>query len=101
MLKEHEKFVAFCLLGASLVGLAMMAYLHPFDRTDTASIGMLNSIIGALTLAFGGAANALFRVSDKVTVDNLPNEPVPTKSAEKDLEAPALPPDFEAELRSK
>jgi hypothetical protein len=83
MLKDHEKFIAFCLLGASLVGLAIMAYFRPFDRTDTASIGMLNSIIGALTLAFGGAANALFRTGDKVTVDNQPNDPVPTMEKKK------------------
>lgn len=83
MLKDHEKFIAFVLLGGSLVFVASMVYLHPLSDTNanSSSIQIINTIVGALTLAFGGVANALFRVSDTVKVDNKPSEPVPTAEA--------------------
>jgi hypothetical protein len=80
-MKEHEKFFAFVLLGASLVGVATMVYLHPLtDSTaNSGAIQILNTIVGALTLAFGGVANALFRINDTVKVSNKPDEPVPVE----------------------
>jgi hypothetical protein len=65
-LKEHEKFVAFVLLGCALMTLAILLYIRPLSDT-TANGGVLqilNSIIGAMTLAFGGATQALFKISD-------------------------------------
>ena len=102
-LEKHEKFIAFCLLGSALVGIAMMVYLKPPSSAVTntgAVMAMLNGIVGALTLAFGGAANALFKIStsDKkeigeatataiasgppvqTEVINPPENPVPTES---------------------
>lgn len=77
-MKEHEKFIAFCLLGAALVAVAFMAYFKPIPDIQTGSAQIINTIVGALTLAFGGAANALFRISDTVTVANKDSNPVPT-----------------------
>lgn|SRR5436190_19955541 len=90
MFKEHEKFIAFALLGASLVGLAVMVYLKPPSQAITDNGGafaMLNTIVGALVLAFGGAANALFKISSSEKADIAQQtanamqsgEPMPTK----------------------
>ena len=65
-LEKHEKFIAFCLLGGSLVGIVGMIYLKPPSSAITdngAAMAIINSIVGALTLAFGGAAGALFKIS--------------------------------------
>lgn len=65
-LREHEKFIAFVLLGAALVAIAFMVYLKPPSAAiiqNGAALAILNTIVGALTLAFGGAANALFKIS--------------------------------------
>jgi hypothetical protein len=65
-LKDHEKFVAFVLLGAALVGIAFMVYLKPAaspPASNDASLSILNTIVGALTLAFGGVSNALFKIT--------------------------------------
>ena len=75
-MKEHEKFIAFCLLGGALVAVAFMAYFKPIPDIQTGSAQIINTIVGALTLAFGGAANALFRISDTVSVNNPPEAPV-------------------------
>jgi hypothetical protein len=93
-LKEHEKFIAFSLLGLGLIGLAVMAYVAPMRSVDTSSIQIINTIVGALTLAFGGAANALFRISDSVKVDNPPEAPVHTDNVNADSSADGEVPDY-------
>lgn len=114
-LKDHEKFLAFFLLGAALVGIAFMVYLKPAaepPQNNDASLAILNTIVGALTLAFGGAANALFKITSaeraeigraaadavasdnttngptQVEVTNTPEEPVPTADATAGEELP-------------
>ena len=81
MLKDHEKFIAFVLLGGALTAFGVMIYLHPL-RDSSANSGVLqilNMIIGALIGAFGAAASQLLKAStDSVTVANKPNEPIPT-----------------------
>lgn len=82
MIKESEKFIAFVLLGGGLLAIALVVYLEPLNDTTTNSsaIQIINTIVGALTLAFGGAANALFRIREaeerKVTVENPVTDPV-------------------------
>lgn len=80
VLKDHEKFIAFMALGFGLVALATLLYLRPLADSNANSgiLQILNLIIGGLLSAFGSATNALFRINDKVTVDNPPTEPVPT-----------------------
>lgn len=80
-LKDHEKFFAFILLGGALLSLAIMLYAKPIPDSTTNSgvLQILNMIIGALIGGFGSAVQALFRASDKVTVDNPPSNPVPTE----------------------
>lgn len=77
-LKEHEKFIAFVLLGCALMTLAVLLYIRPL-QDSTANSGVLqilNMIIGAFIGAFGAAAGTLFNA--KVTVDNPPTDPIPT-----------------------
>lgn len=65
-LSAHEKFISFVLLGAALFAIAVMVYMKPPANTlsqSGAGLAILNTIVGALTLAFGGAANALFKIS--------------------------------------
>jgi hypothetical protein len=80
-MKDHEKFMAFTMLGFALVALAVMLYLRPIPDSSANSgvLQILNMIIGALIGAFGAANNALFRTKDMdtVTVDNPPDKPVP------------------------
>lgn len=98
MLKDHEKFYAFCLLGAGVFALAMMAYFHQIPE-GSGSQRIVDAAMGGLLLALGGAANALFRTGGTaeraeigqaavqairdsntpmdVNVTNKPNEPVP------------------------
>lgn len=81
-MKEHEKFFAFCLLGAALMGLAVMLYLHPIpDSTANSGVlQILNMIIGAFIGGFGAAVQALFRSNTPatVTVDNTAAQAIPT-----------------------
>ena len=81
MFKEHEKFVAFVLLGMALLSLAMMLYIKPIpDSTANSGVlQILNMIIGAFIGGFGAAVQALFRAADQVKVANTPNEPVPVE----------------------
>jgi len=81
MLKEHEKFIAFCLLGFSLVGLAVLIYLHPLadSAQNAGTLQIINMIVGALIGAFGGAASKFFDTKTNVTVDNTKSNPVPTE----------------------
>lgn len=83
-LKDHEKFFAFLLLGGALVALAIMLYIKPIPDSTTNSgvLQILNMIIGALIGGFGSAVQALFRASDKVTVDNSSTNPVPTETTD-------------------
>lgn len=72
MLKDHEKFISFVLLGISLFAIAVMVYLKPPSpaiKDNGAALAILNTIVGALTLAFGGAANALFKISSSEKAD--------------------------------
>lgn len=104
MFRDHEKFIAFCLLGGALVGLAAMVYLKPpapATAENDAALAILNTIVGALTLAFGGSANALFKITSaerkeigeatavelrkepiKTEVTNTEDKPVPTASTD-------------------
>ncbi len=80
-IKENEKFIAFMFLGAALMTLAVMIYLHPLaDSTqNTGVLQILNMIIGAMIGAFGAAAGALLKAStDTVKVDQPANQPIPT-----------------------
>jgi hypothetical protein len=76
--KDNEKFISFCLLGAAIVGLTCFAMLHTVPDSAQGTQRMLDGVMGALTLAFGGAANALFRITDTVKVANPPSNPVNT-----------------------
>lgn len=80
--KEVEKFVAFCLLGAGLMSLAVLIYVRPLpDSTANSGVlQILNMIIGAFIGAFGAAAGKLFdaKVPATVTVDNSKSDPVNT-----------------------
>lgn len=95
LLKEHEKFVAFVLLGTALMVLACMLYLRPLPDSSANSgvLQILNMIIGAFIGAFGAAAGKLFdaKVPSKVTVDNPPSNPVNT--TEQGQETGELPED--------
>jgi hypothetical protein len=85
MFRDHEKFIAFVLLGGALFALAVMIYLHPIPDSSANSgvLQILNMIIGAMIGGFGAAVNALFRSNtDKVTVDNSPANPVPVEPSE-------------------
>lgn len=62
-LNKHEKFYAFCLLGASVLILALMAYFYPPEDGSGAQ-RIIDAAMGGLLLALGAAANALFRISN-------------------------------------
>lgn len=83
-MKEHEKFIAFILLGAALLTLAITLYIRPIpDSTANSGVlQILNMIIGALISGFGAASQALFRAADQTKIVNNPNEPVPVEPAE-------------------
>lgn len=91
---KYEKFVAFCLLGAALMGLAVMLYIRPLpDSTANSGVlQILNMIIGAFISAFGAAAGKLFdaKLPTTVTVGNTTTDPVPTASVSPEA-APAEP----------
>lgn len=78
-MKDHEKFIAFILLGLALMVLASMLYLRPLaDSTANSGVlQILNMIIGALISAFGAATQALFRTKDTVQIAQPPENPVP------------------------
>jgi hypothetical protein len=90
MLKDHEKFIAFCLLGGALTAFGVLIYLHPL-RDSSANSGVLqilNMIIGALIGGFGAAVSQLLKAStDSVTVANKPSEPIPTTESPAPLAA--------------
>lgn len=117
-LDKHEKLVAFILLGAALFALAVMVYVKPPSSIESngAALAILNTIVGALTLAFGGSANALFKITDSekksigqaaanAVADNNSNaEPTRTEIVNKEpievtdkgpAEGPAEPPMFQ------
>lgn len=80
-LQDHEKFIAFVLLGAALTGFGMLIYLHPLvdSSANSGVLQILNMIIGALIGGFGAAVSQLLKASsDTVKIDNKPSEPVPT-----------------------
>lgn len=82
MLKEHEKFIAFVLLGAALMALAVMIYMHPLPDSSANSgvLQILNMIIGSMIGAFGAAAGALLKSStDTVKVEQPQGDPIPTQ----------------------
>jgi hypothetical protein len=83
ILKEHEKFIAFVLLGAALMTLAVLLYIKPLPDSSANSgvLQILNMIIGAFIGAFGAAAGKLFDAKTAVTVDNPPTQPIPTAEA--------------------
>lgn len=78
-MREHEKFFAFVLLGASLLTLALVLYIKPIpDSTANSGVlQILNMIIGAFIGGFGAAVQALFRAADQAKITNAPNEPIP------------------------
>jgi hypothetical protein len=90
MLKDHEKFIAFVLLGAALMALAVMLYLRPLpaSASNNGVLQILNMIIGAFIGAFGAAAQKLFdaKPPTTVTVDNPPDKPVPVQEPATDNE---------------
>jgi hypothetical protein len=84
-MQNNEKLIAFLLLGLALMMLAVMLYLRPLpDSTANSGVlQILNMIIGAMIGAFGSAQQALFRSNTPatVTVDNTPDQPIPTTEA--------------------
>jgi len=58
---EHEKLVAFVLLGAGVMLIALLAYFQPLPD-NSQNMRIIDAAMGALTLALGGAANALFKI---------------------------------------
>lgn len=83
LLKDHEKFIAFVLLGAALMSLAVMLYVKPLSDSAANSgvLQILNMIIGAFIGAFGAAAGKLFDA--KVQISNPPDQPVPVAETPK------------------
>lgn len=98
MLKDHEKFFAFIMLGGFVFALALMAYFHQIPE-GSGSQRIVDAAMGGLLLALGGAANALFRITTsseqaqigeatakaisergpmETKVTNTPEDPVPT-----------------------
>ena len=85
VLKEHEKFWAFLVLIAAIVGLVFLA--STFDRGAAADVvvqgklRIIDSSIAGLLAILGMAAQALFRIGqgEKVTIDNKRSDPVPTE----------------------
>lgn len=93
MLKEHEKFLAFLLLGFALTVFAVMLYVRPLpaNAANNGVLQILNMIIGAFIGAFGASASKLFDAKTNVTVDNPPNQPIPTTDAtSKDAATPPM-----------
>lgn len=90
MMKEHEKFWAFAMLGFGVMLLAVLAVVFPPEAEGTQRT--IDAAMGALSLALGVAANALFRIrepgEEKVKIDNLPTEPVPTAPQPAPVPAP-------------
>lgn len=106
-LSEHEKFFAFCLLGGSVLALALMAYFFP-PQDGSGAQRIIDAAMGGLLLALGAAANALFRIQNaseqqsiaektavamtaqpiRTEVINSPAKPVPTSEAHTDGELP-------------
>lgn len=62
-LNKHEKFYAFCLLGGSVLVLALMAYFYPPEDGSGAQ-RIIDAAMGGLLLALGAVCNALFRISN-------------------------------------
>lgn len=81
MLKDHEKFIAFLLLGLALMTLAILLYVRPLpaSASNNGVLQILNMIIGAFIGAFGAATSKLFDTKN-VTVDNPPDKPVPVNA---------------------
>jgi hypothetical protein len=77
LLKEHEKFIAFVLLGAALMTLAVLLYVRPLpDSTANSGVlQILNMIIGAFIGAFGAAAGKLFEAKVPATPAQPSEEP--------------------------
>ena len=81
-MRDHEKFIAFMALLVCLMLVVIMLRLWPLpDNTANSGVlQILNLIVGALIGGFGAAVQTLLKAT--VTVDNKPNEPVPTAPAE-------------------
>lgn len=73
-MKDHEKFIAFILLGAALMTMGVILYIKPIpDSTANSGVlQILNMIIGALIGGFGAATQALFRAVDQPKKDDQP-----------------------------
>ena len=80
MLKNNEKFFAFCLLGFGVMLLAVLAYIYP-PEDGTGAQRIIDAAMGGMTLALGSAVNALFRIREPgertVEIDQPENRPVP------------------------
>ena len=97
-MKDHEKFIAFVLLGLALTTFGMLIYLHPLidSNANSGVLQILNMIIGALITGFGAAVQQLLKAStDSVTVTNPPEKPVnvsePGGAAAVDTAVPETP----------
>ena len=58
-IQAHEKLIAFCFLGASVVALATLVMFKTPE--NEMALGIVDAAVGGFLLALGGAANALFR----------------------------------------
>jgi hypothetical protein len=98
LLKEHEKFWAFSLLGFGVLVLVLVAVTLGNDAKDPV-IRIVDAACGGFLLALGSAANALFRVNSSPSIEvptnprtNQPTmQPVPPvdEPEKADAEAPA------------
>lgn len=101
-LKDHEKFWAFMALGFSVLLLAVLAVSFPTENETAQQV--LTAAMGALSLALGAAANALFRIKEAseyqekqaVEVIQPANSPIPTTDS--GLTTPAEPDTVDGEL---
>lgn len=85
-LREHEKFWAFCLLGAAVLILVAVAMIWPPEKD--AVVRVVDSAVGGMLLALGAASQALFRTNQadkdnaaaaKAIAESLPTPPQPVQ----------------------
>lgn len=76
-MKEHEKFIAFCMMGGALMLIVLMLRVWPLSP-NSPTLQILNLIVGAFIGGFGASVQKLLQ-ADTVKVSNAPDEPVPTQ----------------------
>lgn len=69
MLKDHEKLLAFGMLGAGVLIIVFISVVWPPENDQI--IRILDTAVGGFLLALGSAANALFRISEDKALNKL------------------------------